>query len=178
METNTPPSPSAAAPLEGCLGRIEAVLKEMIRAGKFALEVSIAKAPADSIDPETPEWFVNFSGRDSDIVLESHAALLDALASIALKAARVDESLHRRISFDCQGYRLMRTVELRLMAQMAAERVMESGESFALTPMNAAERRTIHLALANRPRVFTESEGLGRERKVVIRPAKTKTSHE
>jgi len=41
-----------------------------------------------------------------------------------------------------------------------------------LNPMNARERRIIHLALKNEPRVQTQSEGTGPERKVVISPRK------
>ena len=58
------------------------------------------------------------------------------------------------------------------MAQVAAERVIDTGDPFALSPMNSRERRIIHLALRDRPQVRTQSEGVGPERKVVIYPAK------
>jgi spoIIIJ-associated protein len=62
--------------------------------------------------------------------------------------------------------------ELRLMAQVAAERVIDTGDPFTLNPMNPRERRIVHLALRDRPEVRTQSEGMGPERKVVIFPAK------
>ncbi len=167
-------APSGAEPLENYVGRIETVLKQIIHAGGFALEVSVSKTaagPGGSIDPEAPEWVVNLSGRDSGVALESHAALLDALASVACKAARLDESLHRRIAFDCEGYRQTRALELRLMAQMAAERVAEYGEPFEMSPMNSAERRLVHLALKEKPQVRSESQGAGPARRVVVLPA-------
>jgi spoIIIJ-associated protein len=172
MGTQAPqPGQSDAGPIENDLRRIEAVLKLMIQAGGFALDVSVGKAPPDPLSPEAAEWIVNFSGADSDLLLESHAALLDALASVACKASRLDESLHRRISFDCRDYRRMRATELRLMAQMAAERVIESGEPFEMSPMNSAERRLVHLAVKEQPKVRSESQGFGPERRVVIHPA-------
>jgi spoIIIJ-associated protein len=58
------------------------------------------------------------------------------------------------------------------MAQVAAERVIDTGQPFILNPMNARERRIIHLALKDRPQVQTQSEGMGPERKVVIFPKK------
>jgi spoIIIJ-associated protein len=66
----------------------------------------------------------------------------------------------------------MRREELRLMAQVAAERVIETGEPFTLNPMSSRERRIIHLALKGQPQVRTQSEGVGPERKVVIFLAK------
>ncbi len=165
---------SNAEPLENYLVRIETVLKQMIRAGGFALNVSVSKVAANPGDPDAPEWRVDFSGPDSGLVLESNAALLDALASIACKAARLDESLHRRIAFDCENYRRTRAVELRLMAQMAAERVADTGEHFEMSPMNSAERRQVHLALKEKSHVRSESQGAGPERRVVILPVSPK----
>jgi spoIIIJ-associated protein len=66
----------------------------------------------------------------------------------------------------------MRREELRLMAQVAAERVIDTGDPFALNPMSPRERRIVHLALRDRPGVRTQSEGMGPDRKVVIFPAK------
>jgi spoIIIJ-associated protein len=62
--------------------------------------------------------------------------------------------------------------ELRLMAQVAAERVIDTGDPFTLSPMNPRERRIVHMALRDQPKVRTQSEGMGPERKVVIYPAK------
>ncbi|MGH9405775.1 MAG: protein jag [Terriglobia bacterium] len=153
------------------LVRVEEVLMSIFRAGRFDLRVSITAAPA-APDPDAPQWIVNLTGADADLVLESHAALLDAFASIALKAARLDENPARRVSFDCEGYRGARATELKLMAEMAAERVREDRQPFALSPMNSAERRLVHLALREAPSVRTESEGAGPQRKVIIYPVK------
>ena len=61
---------------------------------------------------------------------------------------------------------------VQLMAQVAADRVVDTGAPFTLNPMNARERRIIHLALRDRPQVQTQSDGMGQERKVVIFPTK------
>ncbi|MGH9445570.1 MAG: protein jag [Terriglobia bacterium] len=150
--------------------RIEAVLREIIQRGRFALAVDVRKAPP-SHEEDGPEWVVDFSGPDSDLLLEAHAELLEALAYVSAKAARLGESLYSKIVFDCRDYRRTRAEELKLTAQLAAEKVIESGEPFALNPMHAADRRTVHLALKNQPLVHTESQGMGSSRRVVILPA-------
>ena len=162
--------PTSARPLESYLEAIESFLKEMIRAGRFELKVAIRKAAAAD-DVEAHEYIVDLSGPDSDLLLEKHAALLEAFEHTVLKAVRLPEDHFGKVSFDCQDWRRLRTEELKLTAQVAAERVIETGDPFTLNPMNPRERRIIHLALRDQSQVRTVSEGFGPERKVVIRPA-------
>jgi len=162
--------PTSARPLESYLEAIESFLKEMIRAGRFELKVAIRKAAAGD-DVEAHEYIVDLSGPDSDLLLEKHAALLEAFEHTVLKAVRLPEDHFGKVSFDCQDWRRLRTEELKLTAQVAAERVIETGDPFTLNPMNPRERRIIHLALRDQSQVRTVSEGFGPERKVVIRPA-------
>jgi spoIIIJ-associated protein len=125
----------------------------------------------ESSDLESTEYVADFAGADADLLLERNGALLDALEHVVLKAARLREE--HRITFDCNDWRRLRSEELRLTAQVAAERVAESGDPFALSPMTPRERRIIHLALRDRPDLRTVSEGRGAERHVVIFPAGT-----
>ena len=163
-------SASPARPLESYLTAIESLLSELIRAGRFELKVAVRKVAAAG-DVEAHEYVVDFSGPDSDLLQEKHAALLDAFEHVVLKAVRLEEDHFGKISFDCQDWRRLRTEELKLTAQVAAERVIETGDPFTLNPMNPRERRIIHLALRDQSQVHTVSEGFGPERKVVIRPA-------
>jgi len=160
--------------LEHYLPRIESLLGEMIRLSLFELSFAIEKCPPAAEDLEAPEYIVNFSGQDADLLLEKNAALLNALEHVVLKAVRVEEEFFGKITFDCQDWRRLRNEELRMTAQVAAERVVETGDPFPLSPMNPRERRIIHLALKNSPQVQTKSEGMGPERKVVIFPTATR----
>jgi spoIIIJ-associated protein len=173
METQTTQPGRAPQPeiFENCLRRMEGVLKEIIRLSRLQLTVTIRKASPEEATADGSEWVVDFAGRDQDMLLEARAELLDALAYIASKAVRLDEDLYRKIVFDCQNYRRIRAEELKLTAKLAAERVAESGEPFALNPMSATDRRLIHLALKDQPGVRTESQGMGAARHVVILPA-------
>jgi spoIIIJ-associated protein len=90
---------------------------------------------------------------------------------VLLKAVRLEEEYFGRLTFDCEDWRRLRAEELKLTAQIAAQRVEETGDPFTLSPMSPRERRIVHLALRDRPQVRTASEGVGAERKVVILPA-------
>jgi spoIIIJ-associated protein len=163
-----PTTPPSQRSIEISLSAIENLLSQIIRHGGFSLSFTLKKfeVPADAADG--PAYVMDFSGADQDLLLEKNGALLDALESVVFKAVRLDENLFGRISFDCRGWRQMRVEELKLMAQVAAERVIESGDPFPLNPMGARERRIIHLALKDQTKVRTQSEGFGPGRRVVI----------
>ncbi len=158
--------------LENHLDLLESLLRSFIKHSPFKLIFSLQKAVAQAGDPDAPEYVVDFSGPDADLLLEMNATLLHAIEHVMLKAIRLDDDHFRRIAFDCQDWRRTRIKELQLMAQVAAERVIDTGASFTLNPMSPRERRIIHLALRDQPQVQTQSEGFGPERKVVIFPKK------
>jgi len=161
---------SAEHAIERYFSRIESFLRNVIQHGRFDLTFSIHQNLARAGDLEAPEYVVDLSGRDADLILERHAELLNAIEYAALRAARVHDDQLGKISFDCQDWRRMRNEELRMIAQAAAERVVESASPFALSAMSPRERRVIHLALKGHPHVQTLSEGVGPERKVVVVP--------
>ena len=72
------------------------------------------------------------------------------------------------ITIDVEEYRRRREDQLISLAERMADRVREIGEPITLEPMSAAERRLVHLALADDPDVGTNSTGEGDSRKVVI----------
>jgi len=75
-----------------------------------------------------------------------------------------------RVVVNVGDYQEKRQESLTKMAQSITQRAKFSGTSQSLPPMSSAERRIIHLALANDTEVETFSEGEGRERHVVIKP--------
>jgi spoIIIJ-associated protein len=169
MEDSNAPVPYRS--LEDALPLIESLLSQVIRVGRFELKFVIGKRAPGEAEFEAPEYGVEFSGADAGLLVEKNGTLLDSLEYLVLKAARLEEDLYTKITFDCQGWRRLRAEELKLTARMAAERVIESGEPFSLNPMSPRERRLVHLALRDQPLVRTESEGTGPERRVVILPA-------
>lgn len=82
------------------------------------------------------------------------------------------KSERRRFVIDPEGYRLRREETLRNLARRKAAQVKRSGHRVVLEPMNALERRIIHLALQDDDYVETFSEGKDPYRRVVIAPKK------
>ena len=74
------------------------------------------------------------------------------------------------ITLDIGDYREARDRQLEILATKTASEVIKTKIAVKLTPMNAYERHVIHEKLANWRDVYTESEGEGKDRAVVIKP--------
>src|SRR6266478_6282069 len=153
-------------------------LEEIIRSAKLDLKIDVTTLRTGvAPDAGGAEVFADLSGRDKDLLLERGAELLHAIEHLALRALRLEPPRQDKILLDTGGYRALRIEELRMTARVAAERVQSSRQPFKLNPMNARERRIVHLALQECPGVRTESVGAGEQRQVVIHPAGSKAAH-
>ena len=70
-----------------------------------------------------------------------------------------------------EGYDDRRKQSLTNLAKRVSQRVVKTGRSIELEPMNARERRLVHMSLADNDSVYTESSGSGNDRKIVIFPS-------
>jgi spoIIIJ-associated protein len=115
---------------------------------------------------------VNLSGLDRPILLAGTAAVLNSIEYIMNKAFRTgkDEEI-ATIIFDSDNYRQHREAELRLLAQIASQKVIAQQRPLSLQPMNPRERRIVHLALAQVQGVRSQSDGDGDQRNITIYPA-------
>ncbi len=152
--------------------KISEFLSALITTGDFHLRYKITVDPPLSSDREWehPEILVELSGADSPLVLENGGELLRAFEHVSLEMLRLAPDEHEKVSFDCQNFRSARLQELRLAADVAAERVRKSAMPYAFAPMSSRERRIVHLALRDFPDLRTESDGEAAQRHVVVYP--------
>ncbi len=78
----------------------------------------------------------------------------------------------KRVILDVSGWRKNKESELAEKATEWAGQVKESGEQMELEPMPSWQRRIIHMSVEGLDGVESESIGEGRDRHLVIRPAK------
>ena len=104
-------------------------------------------------------------------LLAGEGRTLDALKLLAGQAAlRIDEDNAPRVVIEVEGQEEVREQVLEELAERAARRALKSGRSLALEPMNARERRIVHVALRDVDDIATMSIGSGRYRQVVVVP--------
>lgn len=72
---------------------------------------------------------------------------------------------------DVNDYRTKQIKDLQAKAMMMAERARSFQYDVELSPMSSYERLIVHTTLADSPNVKTESQGEGRNRRVVIKYA-------
>ena len=74
------------------------------------------------------------------------------------------------VTLDIGSYRANRIHQLEILATKTAKSVAKTKIAVKLDPMNSFERRVIHEKLSDWRDVYTESEGEGKERAIVIKP--------
>jgi len=75
-----------------------------------------------------------------------------------------------RVNVDLNGYKKERENLIVELAKATARKVVVEKKEIALPAMNAYERRIVHVELATRPDIKTESFGEGQDRHIMIKP--------
>ena len=149
------------------LQQAKSVLEDLLRL--MGLEASVEIA----LGAETSK--LNVTGSDLGVLIGRRGEKLAALQHIVNLIVAKREGSWNRISVDIENYRGRREDQLREVATRAAQRVEETGKIIQLDPMPAVERRIVHVALVENPRVRTQSVGVEPNRRIVILPAEQAT---
>lgn len=86
----------------------------------------------------------------------------------AILKRKIQEDFY--IDLDINGYKEKKIEYLKDLARSIADEVSLMKEEKSLPPMPAYERRIIHMELAERNDITTESIGREPERKIIVRP--------
>ncbi|MBI4199362.1 MAG: protein jag [Chloroflexi bacterium] len=113
---------------------------------------------------------IDIQGEDSGLLIGRRGETLHALQFLVNLLLSHKGEPHPLVVLDVEQYRERRAKSLQALAWRVAEKVAATGYSIALEPMPAAERRVVHLALSDHPKVTTQSEGEGPHRKITIVP--------
>ena len=139
------------------------VLTEMLRLMGLEGTVEIASGGETSR--------LNVKGDDLGALIGRRGEKLASLQHIVNLIVGRRAGQHHRIAIDVENYRGRREEQLRDVADRAAKRVIQSGKIIQLEAMPAVERRIVHMALLENPRVRTQSVGVEPNRRIVVLPA-------
>src|SRR3989344_4225891 len=135
---------------------------------KKILELTGFKNPRVSADEEH---------RKISIVVDDEMNQTQTAATLGAMDHLFNLILHREekpiFVFDLNYYRKERERIIIDLAKAAARKAVLIKSEVELPPMNAYERRLVHVEFTTHPALKTESVGLGRERRVVIKQLTT-----
>ncbi|MQF93505.1 MAG: KH domain-containing protein [SAR202 cluster bacterium] len=109
-------------------------------------------------------------GQDSGLLIGRRGETLSSLEYLVRLMASKTLDKRANIMIDVEDYKLRRKEKLENIAKKTAEKVSKTGKRISLEPMSAADRRIVHMTLAESKNVSTQSRGEGMHRKVVINP--------
>ena len=122
----------------------------------------------DEYDGDNGELILDINGGDLAVLIGRHGRTLDALQMVVSSLLSSTLGFHYPIVVDIEGYKSRRKNKVQSLAHSAAARAKKQHGSVSLPPMNAYERRLVHLALVDDDSVVTHSEGEEPMRHVVV----------
>lgn len=152
--------------IEDPVGDAERFLREMFVTMRLAVKVTT--------EVRGNEVVFHLAGDRVAVLIGKHGQTLDAIQALVQAVGNKYADQHMQFTVDAQGYRERRRQQLIYAAQKAAQKALALGKEVPLEPMNAQDRKVVHIALQNRQDVRTESRGQEPGRSIVIIPAAAK----
>ncbi|MEA3293183.1 MAG: R3H domain-containing nucleic acid-binding protein [Patescibacteria group bacterium] len=151
--------------LKNNIKKIEEIIEEFFEKMDFTGDIEIKQdndsTISISLNTETPQILIGEKG-------QTLAEIQHLLKRILRKKIVSDDIFY--VNFDINNYKKRKQEYLINLAESAADKVSLSKKEEILEPMSAYERRIIHLQLAQRADVETESIGGEPERTIKIKP--------
>lgn len=157
---------------------IQKLIKELIEKTTVKLnEISITEdGPKNiwfSVEVNEPHFFVSRDGEGLQALNHIVRRIIegkDLTLHPPLDKGRVGEgSAQMSILIDINGFQKKHVENVRAIAHMMSERARYFKSNIEVDPMSAFERRIVHEFLSDATDLKTESTGMGRDRRVVIK---------
>lgn len=160
---------SAPAPLAPVPARVAVSPGEAVRGVLAALGRAAGAALDVDAEATSRGERLSLKGEATRVLLHDNGEALEALA-LLLQRVAANADPEYRLELRCEAVRLRRDEHLREEALAVARAVAQDGRPRPMPALNAYDRRIVHMAVAEVPGVASQSQGEGRERRVVIAP--------
>ena len=124
------------------------------------------------IDVRQGRAYLAISSEDpqSNLSLISDPETVEALQELTRLAVQVKTNSFSRLILDVGGSRQKRADDLARIVNRIIDKVKDQGEAVHMKPMSSYERKIVH-DLVSEAGLISESEGEGKERHIVVKPA-------
>lgn len=107
---------------------------------------------------------------DAKMFIGKQGLILADIQLLLRKVIRKEIGKEIYLTLDIDSYKENKINNYKSIANSAAEEVVTTGQQKILPPLSAYARRIIHMELAKRDDVSTESIGMGEQRRIVVKP--------
>ena len=121
----------------------------------------------DEYDGDNGELILDVNSGDLAVLIGRHGRTLDSLQMVLSSLMSSRLKFYYPIVVDIESYKSRGKSKVQGLARAAASKARKQGR-VAMAPMNAYERRLVHLTLVDDDTVTTHSEGEDPNRRVVI----------
>lgn len=133
---------------------------------------NVGEVTIDEYEGDEGELILDITGDDLAVLIGRHGKTLDALQFLISAITVRKIGFRFPVIIDVESYKNRQRQKLESLARSSANKAASQGRSVKLRPMTPYERRIVHVALRDDPRVETASEGEGIGRHVVVVPVK------
>ena len=133
---------------------------------------NVGEVTIDEYEGDEGELILDITGDDLAVLIGRHGKTLDALQFLISAITFRKMGFRFPVVIDVESYKNRQRQKLESLARSTASKAVNQGRSMKMRPMTPYERRIIHVALRDDPRVDTASEGEGVGRHVVVVPVK------
>lgn len=155
--------------------KIKEIAEEFFKKMTIEVEIDIERPkedshPAAQNEERTYTVPINLKMEEPQLLIGERGQTLLELQHLLRMVFKKRIDAYIFVDLDIQDYKKKKTDYLKELARSLADEVSLTKKEKILSPMPAYERRIIHLELAERKDVVTESIGEEPDRKIVIRP--------
>jgi spoIIIJ-associated protein len=125
-----------------------------------------------SIQKERETLHIKIEGEKSGLLIGRRGQTLDALQYISARILNRKGLDRIKVVMDSGDYRIRRKQYLEELALKMAEKTKLTGKPVVISPLNAHDRRIVHLTLEKDKTLKTVSRGEGQLKKMVISAVK------
>lgn len=150
--------------IEEALQFAKKYLEDLLSFFGLNTEVYASNSEDEVIELQVPSTHLN------GFLIGQRGETMRSMQFLVSSALKSNDHVITRVNVDVAEYKQQRAERLRQTALEWVNEVKESKKPMDLRPMNAADRRIIH-KLATDEGLQTESEGEGRDRHIVLKPA-------
>lgn len=144
--------------------KIEKVLKEFFKKSTFEIDFEFGKMDGSTLK-------LDLKTEEPQVLIGPQGGTLHSFQMVLGKIVRKQLETQIYLDVDINQYKQGKVKYLEGTAKEVADRVALNKKEEVLPVMSSFERRIIHMALAERDDITTESIGHDFERRVVVKPS-------